>query len=65
MFGIRLGLGYLLHASYSHNTCIGQGSPTPGSFVGVGANFDHGVMASPAKTGGQHRDDPFDITTLK
>lgn len=32
MFGIRLGLGYLLHASYSHNACIGQGPLTPGSF---------------------------------
>lgn len=34
-------------------------------FLGVGANLDHCLMASPSKTGGQHGDDPVNITTLK
>lgn len=62
---IQLALVYLFHASYSHNACKGQGLLTQAHFLGVGANFDHCVMASPPKTGGQHRDDPVDITTLK
>lgn len=32
MFGVRLGLGYLLHASCSHNACNSQGLLTSGSF---------------------------------
>lgn len=39
MFGIQLGLGYLLHASYSHNACIGQGPLNPGSFCRGGGQF--------------------------
>lgn len=38
-FRIQLGLGYLLHASSSHQTCKGQGPLTPGSFFRGGGQF--------------------------